>query len=115
MDSWRWGNLHRGHYRIPIEEKTLSSRYIYEINDIALNGSSGTIFNGSSLKDLTPGCSTAVAGILDNSMVRVAVDFAYSVNPMSQFYYGREISQDFHDLTKTVNEHKTILLPAEKK
>jgi len=115
MDSWRWGKIHRGHYRIPIEEKTLSSRYIYEINDIALDGSSGTIFNGSSHKDLTPGCSTAVVGILDNRTVKVAVDFAYSVNPMSQFYYGREISPKFHDLTKAANEHKAILVPIEKK
>lgn len=112
MNDWHWGTIHRGHYRIPIEEKTLSSRYIYEVSDIPIEGSYGTIFNDSSNRNLKPECSTSILGFIDNEAINAALDFTYSVNPMSQFYYGRELIQDFKDLTATAVEHKTIINPA---
>ena len=111
MNDWTWGSIHKGHYRIPIEEKTLASRYIYEISDRAISGTYGTIYNDSAGHSLVPGNNTSLLGVLDNEKIHAAADFSCSVNPMSQFYYGREQSPEFRDITIPKSRYKTVISP----
>ena len=108
MDTWEWGNLSRGHFTIPFTGKSLISRIIYTIEDRPLFGGCSTVYYTAANRDLRPVETSSLRGFYYHGKVMIKMDFAYSINPLSEFYYGRinalaiDTSEQFHDVYTTV-------------
>lgn len=80
INDWSWGNLHRGHFRIPGSEAA--------IDDVPFPGSSDSLLLGSVGPDLKPVTVTSLSGFFGIEESRLFMNFAYSTDRRSRLYYG---------------------------
>ncbi len=93
INDWTWGNLHRGRFTVPGADAVL--------DDLPLDGGSDTLFRGSLGAALKPVEATSLAGLFGIEESLVFMNYAYSTDPNSEFYYGdrdRAGTFGFHNL-----------------
>jgi penicillin amidase len=105
MNDWNWGSMHRGHFVIPGAQD--------DIKDQPFGGSCDTIYLGSLETGLKPVEATSMSGFFGIEESFVFMNFAYSTNPGSKFYYGakeRTGLLGFHEIlgvdVTTINPNK---------
>lgn len=94
INNWTWGNLHRGHFTIPGAGDV--------INDMPVGGSADTLEVSSVGLDLKPGTVTSLSGFFGIEESLLYMNYAYSTDPRSQFYYGTDGptgTMSFHEVT----------------
>jgi penicillin amidase len=111
MADWKWGKIHKGHFHIPYEESNFLNRILYKIDDLPFEGGAATIFLSQSDRDLKPNAGSSLFGYFGTEISNVTMNFAYSVNPMSTFYYGRKRSVNNADFDKVTAKFFTIIKP----
>ncbi|HPI88768.1 MAG TPA: penicillin acylase family protein [Spirochaetota bacterium] len=112
MDEWKWGSFHRGHFNIPFSEKSLVSRIIYKISDGPIPGGNSTVCYSSTSRDLRPLGRSSLIGYYYHDSAGFTMNYSYSINPMSPFYYGKMgmVSNDrFSDVK---GRYLTRIIPA---
>ena len=80
INDWTWGGLHKGHFAIPGSGE--------RINDMPFQGSFDTLCLGSVGQDLKPVTVTSLSGYFGIEVSFLFMNFAYSTDPRSEYYYG---------------------------
>ncbi len=111
MDKWKWGDIHKGHYIIPFKKDSIFERMMYRITDTSFGGGSSTVLYGATGTDLAPTRVTSVTGIFNSGISRIGMNFTYSTNPLSPFYYGKMQDKLSFDLTYLNRSHNYLLRP----
>ncbi len=94
INDWNWGNLHRGHFNIPGSGA--------RIDDMPFPGSSDSLHLGSVGLDLKPVTVTSLSGFFGIEESLLFMNYAYSTDHRSRFYYGTAGSAGtltFHEVT----------------
>jgi len=113
MNDWTWGSIHRTHYRLPIK-KSFTSKMYYDLKEQAYDGGTMTIYNNNTGSDLIPMSNTSLLAVFSREKTAIAMDFAYSINPLSDFYYGKHRKQRFINFKDIEDVHITTINPAGK-
>ncbi len=104
MENWKWGNIHRGHYSIPLKEESILYNLLYEIKDTPFSGGNSTLSSGAYLINFKPRLNSSLTGFFSGDESEFHMNYSYSVNPLSKFYYGKfqgEKRIKFNKMTKT--------------
>ncbi len=80
INNWSWGNVHRGHFSIPGSGERL--------NDMPFHGSFDSLHLGSAGPDMKPVMVTSLSGFFGIEESLLFMNFAYSTDRRSAFYYG---------------------------
>ncbi|HOD15165.1 MAG: penicillin acylase family protein [Spirochaetes bacterium] len=97
MDEWKWGALHRGRYAIP----GLKSGEEDEVLPVPLGGSCDTLLLGVPGTGLETETATSLSGFFGIDTSLIFMNYSYSTDPRSGFYYGetkRLGTSSFHEV-----------------
>jgi hypothetical protein len=111
MSDWKWAKIHKGHFHIPYEDSNLLNRIFYKIDDLPFEGGASTLLLSHPDRDLKPSSVTSFYGYYGSGVSNITMNFAYSVNPMSTYYYGRNRAPINTDFDKASSKYFTIIKP----
>ncbi len=111
MADWKWGRVHKGHFHIPYEDSNLLNRILYKIDDLPFEGGASTVLLSHPDRDLKPSAATSLYGYFGIGITNVNMNFSYSVNPMSTFYYGSKRTVNNADFDSVSAKFFTIIKP----
>lgn len=111
MADWKWNKIHKGHFHIPYEDANFLSRILYRIEDYPFEGGASTVFLSKSDRSLKPTAGTSIYGYFGSGISNISMNFGYSVNPMSEFYYSRNHTVNNADFDKVTAKFFTIIKP----
>jgi penicillin G amidase len=106
INNWSWGSLHRGRFSVPGRAE--------KAGDIPFDGGSDTLYRGSLGTSLEPVEVTSLMGMFGVEESVLFMNFTYSTDPRSAFYYGsaeRKASTPFHEISGT---YITTITPKKK-
>ncbi len=111
MADWKWGRVHRGHFHIPYEDSNFLNRILYKIDDLPFEGGASAVLLSSPNRDLKPSAATSLYGYFGIGISNVNMNFSYSVNPMSTFYYGSKRTVNNAEFETVAAKYFTIIKP----
>ncbi|MCP4133971.1 MAG: penicillin acylase family protein [bacterium] len=115
MEDWQWGSVHKGHFYIPIQEDSLINRTLYTIKSTGFEGGLSTVYSGSGGEEISgerSSCTaTVLSGYFGHTEAAIHLNFTYSINPRSEFYYGEEWEKKFVDFERFKGIYLTRIMP----
>ncbi|MFC1669264.1 penicillin acylase family protein [Spirochaetota bacterium] len=109
MGKWHWKIINYGKYSIPLEKYSFFANLLFKVKDKGLNGGFSTVYHGGG--KLFHGIKSSTYGINDGMQSYLRMDFAYSVNPFSEFYFGRKRKSIFYKLDNKKSKYLTRIKP----
>jgi penicillin amidase len=106
MNDWSWGSVHRGHFFIPGAKD--------QMEDQPFEGGCDTMLLGSLEYCLTPVEATSLYGFFGIEESFVKMNFSYSTNPGSKFYYGVKKRPGLLGFHEVLGADITTINPSEK-
>ena len=97
MDEWTWGALHRGRFALPGGEGGNGDT----VPPAPLGGSCDTLLLGVPGAGLVPETATSLSGFFGIDSSLIFMNYSYSTDPRSEFYYGEKKhlgTSSFHEV-----------------
>lgn len=112
MNSWTWSRNHRGAFAVPPSEDTISDKFMRPDYSRSFQHSlSSFAFSGIQL-DLTPGMITSLSSYRTIKYSGIKMNYSYSLNPMSEFCYGKSPEPVIVNIDSVNGKHLTVIAPA---
>lgn len=104
MSEWKWGSFSKGHFRIPFSQKSLISDMIYSVEDHPFPGCFSSVSYNKTDYNLKPLEVSSLCGFYYHGKSHLDMNYGYSINPLSRFYYGKvnEVIFDDSDAFNTI-------------
>ena len=111
MDDWLWGTINKGHYNIPAGGTDFIDMMLYDIEDKAFSGGMSTIAAGGTSSDFSGKVNSSISFYTSDSETKLYMNFAYSINPHSEFSYSILREPEFVEFNKYTGLYFTRFMP----
>lgn len=115
MEDWKWGNLHKGHFNIPMYKKSFWKEGLVKLSDVEVPGGNSTVLKGSvnSIDLLKPLTVSLLSGIyyLDLNLSSLSISFSQTIDTESDYYRDYSMQSDFVNINIPEVIHELKILP----
>lgn len=111
MEDWKWGEIHKGFFKISAKQYTAVTRFFNKIGDQGFPGDIWSLQSGMYDENFVPVSVSSLMGIYHKKDYRIYMNYAASTNPFSRYFYGNFRHSDAYftdvrtmesDLTMTI-------------
>ena len=118
MEQWKWGNVHKGHFRMPLRRQSFFEKQSDRFEDVGMPGGASTVKKGDiGTKDLlAPGNISVISGIFyqDLQLSFFSLPVSQTLDPNSEYFRNYSNSGEFVSFDSNEVLHRLVLAPAEK-